>query len=221
MSGGRRGLNLTRRARNVTEQELELWRNVNKDTALSSVEAPKLPTIRVTGKAPLAPTPRTNAAGALPRFTSTPAPTATGLAAKALTQFSLAGSPVDPLLRDKTPGLDRNTARALRRGERTPDARVDLHGMTADIAHQALNAFILSARMRGHRCVLVITGKGRKYGVPSESGFSMERSEGVLRRDVPRWLRQAPLRDVITGVYQAHQRHGGDGAFYVYLQKNR
>ncbi len=223
MSAGRRGLNLTRRARNVTEQELELWRNANKDTALSAFDAPKPAVVHVSGETPIAASPRQHPAAPKQRFkpVSAPPPTPTGLAAKALTSFSPAGSPIDPLLRDKTPGLDRNTARALRRGERSPDARVDLHGMTADIAHQALNAFILSARMRGHRCVLVITGKGRKYDVPSQSGFSMERSEGVLRRDVPRWLRQAPLRDAITGVYQAHQKHGGDGAFYVYLQKNR
>jgi DNA-nicking Smr family endonuclease len=137
-----------------------------------------------------------------------------------LTRFTPKPASIDAL-RDKTPGLDRNTARALRRGERSPDARIDLHGMTADRAHGALTNFILASRQRGHRCVLVITGKGRRYTAPSTSGFSMEHSEGVLRRDVPRWLREQPLAGAIVGVYKAHQKHGGDGALYVYLRKAR
>ena len=91
--------------------------------------------------------------------------------------------------------------------------------MTADRAHSTLTGFILNARSRGHRCVLVITGKGRRYVPPSEAGFSMDRPEGVLRRDVPRWLRQHPLSSAVIGVYQSHRRHGGEGAYYVYLRK--
>lgn len=112
------------------------------------------------------------------------------------------------------PGLDRNTARRLARGRRDPDAVLDLHGMTADRAHGALNRFIHDSAQAGLRCVLVVTGKGR-----GEDGG--RRGEGVLRRETPRWLGVAPLAARIVGVFEAHPRHGGAGALYVYLKRQR
>ena len=204
-----------RRARRVSEQELALWKAVNAETVLSRMrqddgetgeaDAPRAPSFRPQPRSESTPDPR--------RPFARPTP-------PALTRFVPRPEEVE-CLRDITPGLDRKTARALRRGERAPDARLDLHGMTADRAHAALHRFILDSRSRGHRCVLVITGKGRRYTVPSRSGFTTEHAEGVLRRDVPRWLRQPPLAEAVVGVYQAHRRHGGDGAFYVYLRKAR
>jgi len=202
-----------RRTRRATEQELALWRAVNSDTVLSRVQKHVTPPDNPDG-----------APGPLPRIEPMPVSEPTGPFARppppVLTRFTSKPRDVEPL-RDITPGLDRQTARSLRRGERRPDARLDLHGMTADRAHSALNRFILDARTRGHRCVLVITGKGRRYTAPSESGFSMEHSEGVLRRDVPRWLNQPPLSSATVGIYQAHRKHGGEGALYVYLRKMR
>ncbi len=112
-----------------------------------------------------------------------------------------------------TPGLDRNTARRLARGQRDPEARLDLHGMTVDRAHRALTRFVFDSRALGLRCVLVVTGKGR--------GADGGRGEGVLRRDTPRWLATPPLSEAVVGVYQAHAKHGGGGALYVYLKRMR
>lgn len=204
----------TRRGRKASEQELSLWRAVNADTVLSRIQKAAQPP-EAPPAAPL-PKPRRHKAD----DNIVPSQPFHRPADPPLTRFTPRPAPVDTLL-DRTPGLDRQTARSLKRGRRDPDARIDLHGMTADKAHGALTRFILDARARGLRCVLVITGKGREYSVPSMSGFSMERSVGVLRRDVPRWLREAPLNGAIVGIYQAHQRHGGEGAFYVYLRKAR
>lgn len=107
------------------------------------------------------------------------------------------------------PGLDRRTADRLRKGTRAPDARIDLHGMTAERAHRACLRFLGEAVSRGLRVALVITGKGRSGG------------GGVLRDSLPGWLRASPLGQSIVGVYQAHRRHGGEGAFYVYLKRRR
>jgi len=202
-----------RRTRRATEQELALWNAVNSDTVLSHIHDVLRPPDNPDGAPGPAPRIRQAPVAAAPRpFARPPPPVLTGFTPK---------PPEVETLRDITPGLDKRTARSLRRGERAPDARLDLHGMTADRAHSALTRFILDSRSRGLRCVLVITGKGRRYTTPSESGFSMERSEGVLRRDVPRWLGQAPLAGATVGIYQAHRKHGGDGAFYVYLRKAR
>ena len=124
---------------------------------------------------------------------------------------------VDPLT-ESTPGLDRKTAKALKKGERVPEARVDLHGMTLERAHGALTRFILAEQARGSRCVLVITGKGGDYRGRAV-GYGDGR--GALKQDVPRWLREPMLSGAVVGIYQAHKRHGGEGALYVYLRRSR
>ncbi len=117
------------------------------------------------------------------------------------------------------PGLDRRTAERLRRGEREPEARIDLHGLTAARAHARLDAFLRRAIAARHRCVLVITGKGGR-GPGGEDAPFMRPASGVLRDAAPRWLRSGPHAGRILGLYEAHQRHGGAGAFYVYLKKS-
>ncbi|MEL6208907.1 MAG: Smr/MutS family protein [Pseudomonadota bacterium] len=116
-------------------------------------------------------------------------------------------------------GLDRRTAERLRRGEREPDARIDLHGMTAERAHRALDRFIGAAASSGARVVLVITGKGGRHA-PQDAPW-LPPGRGVLRDAAPRWLRQGTHGHRILGIYEAHLRHGGAGAFYVYLKKPR
>ncbi len=102
----------------------------------------------------------------------------------------------------------------LKKGKLRPEARIDLHGMTLAQAHPELIAFILDARGRGRRLVLVITGKGR----PNDIDAPMPARAGRLRHDVPRWLSLPPLASHVLQVAPAHRRHGGEGALYVYLR---
>lgn len=115
------------------------------------------------------------------------------------------------------PEMDRRTFRKLRRGRLDPDARIDLHGMTAERAHAALTAFVLGASNAGHRLVLVITGKGRV----GEAGGLAPHRIGVLRHAVPHWLSLPPLAPRVLQVAPAHLRHGGGGAYYVSLRRLR
>ncbi len=133
--------------------------------------------------------------------------------------IDLAGPAVAPVGRPE-PGLDRRNAERLRRGERAPDDRIDLHGLTAERAHRALDRRIGEALGRGERLILVITGKGGKKRNTDDAPF-MREDDGVLRQQAPRWLRSGPHAAHIVGIYQAHPRHGGAGAFYVYLKKRR
>lgn len=107
------------------------------------------------------------------------------------------------------PGLDRRSAERLKRGQLRPEARLDLHGMTQDEAHRALEEFLASAQERGKRAVLVITGKG--------SGGA----RGVLRDAVPRWLGEAPNRGRVLAMATAQPKDGGAGALYVLLRRRR
>ncbi len=113
--------------------------------------------------------------------------------------------------------MDRKAFGKLRRGKLKPDARIDLHGMTMAQAHPVLTGFILRSASAGHRLVLVITGKGkdRDDGGPIPTKF------GVLRHQVPQWLSMPPLGGLVMQVSQSHIRHGGQGAYYVYLRRSR
>ena len=104
--------------------------------------------------------------------------------------------------------IDRKTRRKIAKGTTPLGARLDMHGMTQDRAHSALINFVRSSQGQGHRHVLVITGKGRSL-----------KSDGILRRSVPHWLRTAPLAQFVSGFEWAATSHGGDGALYVRLRK--
>jgi DNA-nicking Smr family endonuclease len=115
-----------------------------------------------------------------------------------------------PVAKPKPPpaALEPNLHHRLARGREALAARIDLHGLTQDAARAALTRFVDRAAADGWRAVLVITGKG--VG-----------GDGVLRRRVPDWLAEAPIRAHVAGVSEAHRRHGGEGALYVALKRPR
>jgi DNA-nicking Smr family endonuclease len=123
----------------------------------------------------------------------------------------------------RTIGIDGNTADRLRRGLIEPQARLDLHGLTERDAHRALVTFVRSARARRLRLILIVTGKGgQTVRADEESPFDLGLDmsmRGVLRTRTPRWLQEPGLAELIADVREAHRRHGGSGALYVYLRK--
>ena len=113
--------------------------------------------------------------------------------------------------------MDHKTHKQMTRGKLRPEARLDLHGMTLAAAKAELTGFVLAAQAQGRRLVLVITGKGKGKG---DHGPLPTRS-GALRHEVPHWLHMAPVAQAVLQVVPAHVRHGGGGAYYVYLRRPR
>jgi DNA-nicking Smr family endonuclease len=113
--------------------------------------------------------------------------------------------------------IDRRTDQKLKRGQVPVDATLDLHGLSQARAHRRLNSFLAKAAAEGSRTVLVITGKGRAE--PGEEGAVPSERRGVLREAVPRWIEQAPLREMVWGIRPAGPRQGGQGALYVLLKR--
>ncbi len=113
--------------------------------------------------------------------------------------------------------MDHGAFRKMQRGKMKPEGRIDLHGMTLAQAHPVLIRFILDAHDDGKRLVLVITGKGKDRETPDPIPIR----RGILRHQVPGWLHAPPLGSVVLDIREAHQRHGGGGAYYVYLRKSR
>lgn len=108
-------------------------------------------------------------------------------------------------------GVDKRTAQRMRRGQLPIEARIDLHGLTEEDAHRALVSFVIGAQGAGRRCVLVVTGKGLRQ----------DGRAGVLRRNVPRWLNEAPNRARILAFCHAQPRDGGEGALYLLLKRRK
>ncbi|WP_423212003.1 Smr/MutS family protein [Paracoccus yeei] len=118
-------------------------------------------------------------------------------------------------LHDQPLRMDHKTHRRMAQGKLAPEARIDLHGMTLNVAQPALTRFILNARTSGLRLVLVITGKGRQGGPDAP----LPVRPGALRHNVPHWLHMPPLDQLVLQVKPSHRRHGGEGAYYVYLRR--
>jgi len=110
--------------------------------------------------------------------------------------------------------IERRQKQRLARGMAAIDARLDLHGKTQAQAHAELLRFLRRAQSDGARFVLVITGKGSLAGSDGSE-------RGVLKRQVPLWLRQPELRGYVSAIEQAHVVHGGEGALYVRLRRQR
>ena len=122
--------------------------------------------------------------------------------------------PLRDRLRSAPVRMDAKNFLRMKSGKLKPEGRLDLHGMFRDEAYPELIAFILNAQAAGKRLVLVITGKGRE-------GDDWTGGRGVLRRQVPQWLQLPPLGPAVLEVRPAHLKHGGDGAYYVYLRRRK
>lgn len=111
--------------------------------------------------------------------------------------------------------IDRRAKRRLASGQIEIDDAIDLHGMTQAQAHTALKQFLVRAQADGARYVLVITGKGAPEA--SDTALWGKAPRGILRKRLPEWCAAADLSSIVLAVDGAHQRHGGDGAFYLRL----
>ena len=129
--------------------------------------------------------------------------------------------PARPGLTPPLAAFDPRKAKKLGNGRAIIDARLDLHGLRQDEALGHLRHFLRDCSTRGLKTVLVITGKGRETDDAAMPFYeAMHRyPRGVLRRNVPRWLDEPELRELVVSYTTAAQRHGGDGAFYVELRR--
>lgn len=193
--------------RRLRPEEEELWRKVIAKAERLHPEKPFAPSDFVTPTQ--APKRKRSTLDALPQ-------TITGPTSQPRTQVSLT-PPVSDQVAGAQVNMDRKAYGKLTRGKLRPEGKIDLHGMTLDRAHPALTRFILSAQSNGKRLVLVVTGKGKQR----DDGGPIPVRFGVLRHQVPQWLSMPPLSSAILQVTQAHIRHGGGGAYYVYLRRNR
>jgi DNA-nicking Smr family endonuclease len=193
--------------RRLRPDELELWQQIARSTDPLHKHKPIDPTPKASPKRPLV-------------STKPPEPIAQfkpGETAPRRSETLVPPSTAADRLRKDPVAMDSKAFGRLKRGKLSPEGRIDLHGMTLDQAHGALARYILTAQSRGFRLVLVITGKGDR----EDPYDPMPRRRGLLKTQVPQWLRMPPVAQAVLQVTEAHRKHGGGGAYYVYLRKRR
>lgn len=107
---------------------------------------------------------------------------------------------------------DKGSIKKIRQGKRAISDILDLHGCTLDEAYNKLNEFISASFYGGKRCVLVISGKGKS---------GAENGNRTIREQIPLWLNNQKMRSYILYFGPASRKHGGDGAFYVLIRKDK
>ena len=194
---------MSRKRRGLTPEDEDLWRRVAATAApLHRRQSAILPEPEPKAAA------RRPAAEIPPDFAIAPAPRQyrSHVTLRPSVEEAIAAHPLR---------MDAGSFRKMKRGKSEPEARIDLHGMTLAEAHPALIGFVLRAQSAGNRLILVITGKGKRR---DDDGPIPQRL-GALRHQVPHWLHAPPLAGAVQQIAQAHLRHGGTGAYYVYLRR--
>ncbi len=111
--------------------------------------------------------------------------------------------------------LDPAWDRRLSRGLVAPDSSIDLHGHNLSSAHALLDTGIARSIARGDRLLLLITGK------PPRAESERPHARGAIRAAVGDWIAASRHADRIAAVRGAHPRHGGQGALYLVLRRER
>ncbi len=97
---------------------------------------------------------------------------------------------------------------------------IDLHGYSLDSANEKIENFIIKSFNDNIYKIIVVTGKGLHS--ENEKDPYVSKKLGILRYSVPEYIRNnIDLMHMINQIQVAEIEDGGDGAFYIYLKKNK
>lgn len=114
--------------------------------------------------------------------------------------------------------IDKRKLNLLKKGKIRPENILDLHGFNSIEAKRKSIEFIKKNYFLGFRIVLIITGKGK---ISKNALFESKNKSGIIRKSLKSWLYESEASSIILGIISSHINHGGDGAFYIYLKKNK
>ena len=160
------------------------------------------------------PTKRLHAVSSPPE-TKAPPPKATAAPKRKTPQRSEPVASLPPTQTHQT-GLDSHWERRLKGGTLAPDFTLDLHGHGLDAAYSRLMSGVAQARAMEARTILLVTGKPRPVAAADRGS-----SRGAIRAKVLDWLAASSHHAAIAAVRSAHRKHGGDGALYIVLKRER
>ena len=97
---------------------------------------------------------------------------------------------------------------------------IDLHGCSLDEANKIIKNFINESFSNNIQKLIVVTGKGLHSN--NEKNPYVSKDLGILKYSVPEFIKKNEiLMNKIIEIRDAEIEHGGKGAFYIFLKKNR
>ena len=111
-----------------------------------------------------------------------------------------------------------NTNKKLKKGKIPIDKKVDFHGHSTQEAKEIFFETIERCYFEKKRCILFVTGKGAHK---TEEKAPQKLFYGKIRNEFQQWIKTERAKIKILNTQQANYKNGGDGAFFVYLRKNK
>ncbi len=114
------------------------------------------------------------------------------------------------LVKKKKKSLSKSSVISLKKEKKkVPEGVIDLHGYRLQTAKIILYNYIVNAYEKKIRSILIITGKGHN-------------NKGALKKEVPLWLNDKALVNLLINYETAPNKLGGDGALLVKIKnKNK
>ncbi len=118
--------------------------------------------------------------------------------------------------KDKVPNKDyKTTAQKIFKTR-----SIDLHGYTLEQANKIIEDFIFQAHKEKVNKLIVVTGKG--IHSQNEKDPYVSKDLSILKYSVPEFiLNNKSLMNIIYEIKDAKIEDGGQGAFYIFLRKNK
>lgn len=104
------------------------------------------------------------------------------------------------------PLLKKNEFKRISSGYYKIDMRLDMHGMFLDDAESYFISSIKKAYERGLKRILVVTGKGT---IDSPS---------LIKQNIPIWIKNNTILNIVSGFSEAGIEDGGSGAYYITIK---
>ena len=114
-----------------------------------------------------------------------------------------------------------NIRKNIKRNILKIDKKIDFHGRGLLEAEEIFSSTISECFNKNKRCLLFVTGKGLFKNKKHEHENKPQLYHGIIRAEFFNWVKSKKFSKHILSFEQASIEHGGDGAFYVYLRKNR
>ena len=129
---------------------------------------------------------------------------------------------VNTLIKNSEFSLEKiDLKKGIKKGSFHIDKKIDFHGKSLLESEEQFNKTIMGCYKSGQRCLLFVTGKGLFKSKNFEENENPKLYYGIIRSAFVEWVRLKKFSKYILSFEQASTEHGGDGAFYVYLRKNK
>ena len=107
----------------------------------------------------------------------------------------------------------------LKKGKIPVEKKIDFHGLSVLEAEHLFLETIVGCYKKNLRCVLFVTGKGILK--KNNEGGGIKLYYGKIRNSFQLWVKRDEVQKYILSVQPAGIEYGADGAFFVYLRKQK